>query len=226
MAVRLSTSLGQTRVPTSGLQMAEGQTVRRPGMALRVDPATNEDTASSLLLRMDERVHSSVRVRLAAAGLAMDDAEVWQCRDLLRGAGDDDDDGDKDAGPLWRLEQASGLGEAHVAAAVAEFRPRELALGGGTAYPEGKLYPASGCDAVAPGVFGRISGLGRAARAPDPSSCPRSPSSATGSASCSPSTPARRTSGPGLRRTRQCHVHGGGDWGSLLRLRISQRSQV
>lgn len=136
-------SLGQTRVPTSGLQMAAGQTVRRPGMALRVDPASNEDTDEPLL-RTDERVHSSVRVRLAAAGLAMDDQDVWRCRGLLRAGDDDDDDDGKDAakgGLLWRLEQGSGFDE-HQEAAVRAFRPRELDVAGGAAYPEEKLYPA------------------------------------------------------------------------------------
>ncbi len=103
--------------------------MRRPGLILRVDPETNEDTDAPLL-RTAEAVHSSVRVRLACGGLGMDDKERWDCPALLK---------DKEGGKLlWRLER---VGEAD-GGGVSEFKPRELLLGEAE-YPTDKLYPAN-----------------------------------------------------------------------------------
>ena len=144
-------ALGQIRMPTSGLQLAAGKAVRRPGMGLRVDPVDNEDTEEPLL-RTAERIHSSVRVRLACGGLGLDDKAVWPCRSLLispKGNDDDyvDDDSDDNSKAgnhgdlLWRLERGSGFDEVEEAALVT-FRPRELDISGGKAYPENKIYAA------------------------------------------------------------------------------------
>ena len=88
-------ALGQTRYPTSWLQKVMGIADRRPGLFMRVDPETNEDTDEPLL-NTNERVHSSVRVRLACGGLGLDDKEVWECKALTK------DDRGK---PLWKLER-------------------------------------------------------------------------------------------------------------------------
>lgn len=78
-------SLGQIRRPTSVMTTMAGTTIRRPGRTLRVDETTNEDTDEPLL-NTGERIHSSVRVRLACQGLSVDDESLWACEALL-GAG-------------------------------------------------------------------------------------------------------------------------------------------
>lgn len=123
-------ALGQLRTPTSAIQKFAGTTVRRPGMSVRVDPDTNEDLDDPLL-RTGERVHSSVRVRLACRGLGVDDAVVWGCEGLLK-------DG------LWKLERGTGYSEEEEQALEA-YRPAELARR--EDYPVDKLYDAgSGRD--------------------------------------------------------------------------------
>ena len=142
-------ALGLVRQPTSGLQLAAGTVVRHPGMALRVDPTTNEDTADPLL-RTAERVHSCVRVRLAAAGLAPDDEKVWECAPLAK-----DDKGKR----LWRLEHQSGFDEAAQAVARA-FRPRELVLGEAAGYPADGLYQVAPTQGQWRWVFAQGGGKG------------------------------------------------------------------
>ncbi|KAK0704424.1 hypothetical protein B0H67DRAFT_499240 [Lasiosphaeris hirsuta] len=125
-------ALGQLRSPTSVLQTVAGQTVRRPGLFVRVDEATNQDTAEPLL-GTNETVHSSVRVRLVCGGLGVDDREVWPCEALLKRL-----DG-KEGGALWRLERGSAWSPADEEK-IRRFRPRELTLPGGE-YPEECMYP-------------------------------------------------------------------------------------
>lgn len=93
-------ALGQTRYPTSFFTVAAGTGLRRPGCFMRVDPDTNLDTDEPLL-NTNERVHSSVRVRLALGGMAMDDRQRWPCAPLLR-----DDTGRQ---PVWRLERGGAV---------------------------------------------------------------------------------------------------------------------
>lgn len=88
-------SLGQTRAPTSLLQKALGETIRRPGLFMRINEDTNEATHEPLL-HTGEAIHSSARVRLACGGLDMNDEATWTCRPLRQ----DKDDG----GELWVLE--------------------------------------------------------------------------------------------------------------------------
>lgn len=90
--------MGQTRYPDSWLTVAAGTIVRRPGCFMRVDPDTNEDTEEPLL-NTNERIHASVRVRLALCGMAMDDREAWTCPSLLK------DDSGRKGQPIWRLEK-------------------------------------------------------------------------------------------------------------------------
>lgn len=94
-------ALGQTRRPTSALQAALGSLVRRPGLFARVDEETNRDTGAPLL-DAGERVHASARVRLAAAGLDLDDAAVWACAPLTAAPAGPET-------PLWRLERGSAF---------------------------------------------------------------------------------------------------------------------
>jgi hypothetical protein len=127
-------ALGPIRTSTGAFNAAGGFATRRPGLLLRVDPDTNEDTAEPLL-RTAESIHSSVRVRLACGGLGVDDKKTWACEALLEGG----EDGDE--GPLWRLERdpsSSSSAAADALRAGAEQlalapRPQELA--------EDRLYP-------------------------------------------------------------------------------------
>ncbi|OHF00026.1 peptidoglycan binding domain-containing protein [Colletotrichum orchidophilum] len=110
--------LGQIRYPTSRLQTWSGTTIRHPGTFMRTDPQTNQDTDQPLS-NTNERIHSSVRVRLACQGLSMDDDGVWDCKPLTRA-----DDGSE----LWKLERGSGL-NASGADSCKDGRTRELDLG-------------------------------------------------------------------------------------------------
>ncbi|KAI3555236.1 peptidoglycan binding domain-containing protein [Colletotrichum abscissum] len=109
--------LGQIRYPTSRLQTWSGTTIRHPGTFMRTDPETNQDTDQPLL-NTNERIHSSVRVRLACQGLAMDDDGVWDCKALATA-----DDGSG----LWKLERGSGL-NASEADSVKDGKTRKLDL--------------------------------------------------------------------------------------------------
>ncbi|KXH36572.1 peptidoglycan binding domain-containing protein [Colletotrichum nymphaeae SA-01] len=109
--------LGQIRYPTSRLQTWSGTTIRHPGTFMRTDPETNQDTDQPLL-NTNERIHSSVRVRLACQGLAMDDDGIWDCKALATA-----DDGSG----LWKLERGSGL-NASEADSVKDGKTRELGL--------------------------------------------------------------------------------------------------
>ncbi|KUI58948.1 hypothetical protein VP1G_06197 [Cytospora mali] len=94
-----SWALGQTRYPDGWVTLAAGTIVRHPGCFMRVNPDTNADTDEPLL-NTDERVHSSVRVRLSCQGMGMDDRRIWPCPSLLK-----DDSGTNR--PVWKLEKGS-----------------------------------------------------------------------------------------------------------------------
>ncbi|KAK3994221.1 hypothetical protein QBC44DRAFT_367744 [Cladorrhinum sp. PSN332] len=152
--------LGLIRAPTSVVTTWAGKTIRRPGMVMRVDEATNEDT-SEPLVGTNERIHSSVRVRLACKGLGLDDRAVWECKSLLDpdldGDGNEEDEkrngkkkksgaavgGDR---PLWRLERGSGLSADEEREVQGKLRrPRELTVPG-VEYPAGCMYPVGESD--------------------------------------------------------------------------------
>ncbi|KAK2731069.1 peptidoglycan binding domain-containing protein [Colletotrichum kahawae] len=125
--------LGLMRDPGGRLQAIGGTTVRHPGIFMRTDPDTNQDSDEALL-NTNERIHSSVRVRLACQGLALDDAEIWDCKPLTRAA---------DGSALWKLERGSGLAASELNQ-IKSFRPKELDLGTGE-FDE-KLYPVGDRD--------------------------------------------------------------------------------
>ncbi|KAL3291274.1 peptidoglycan binding domain-containing protein [Colletotrichum asianum] len=93
----------------------------------------NQDSDEALL-NTNERILSSVRVRLACQGLALDDAEIWDCKPLTRAA---------DGSALWKLERGSGLTASELDQ-TKSFRPRESDLGTGEF--DGKLYPVGDRD--------------------------------------------------------------------------------
>ncbi|KAK4186701.1 hypothetical protein QBC35DRAFT_256178 [Podospora australis] len=144
--------LGTIRSPSNVVTTMAGKTIRRPGLIMRVDEDTNEDTAEPLL-GTNERIHSSVRVRLACGGLGLDDRDIWTCDALLKS---------DDSRPLWKLERGSALssGEEGFVKAWRE-RPREVTLftkpqaGGGRRevgqqvveeYPASCMYPVGETD--------------------------------------------------------------------------------
>lgn len=96
--------LGQIRAPTSLLQKALGHWTRRPGMIMRVDEDTNK-ASHEPLLNTGERIHSSVRVRLACGGLGMDDACAWTCEALTES---------DEKTRLWKLGRSGPVGSGEV----------------------------------------------------------------------------------------------------------------
>lgn len=68
---------------------------------MRVDPDTNVDTEEPLT-NTNERIHSSVRVRLACKGMGMDDQGAWPCPSLLT-------DDSQPSKPLWRLDRGTAI---------------------------------------------------------------------------------------------------------------------
>ena len=148
-------SLGMIRHPTSVIQTWAGKTVRRPGLAMRVDEDTNEDTGEPLL-GTNERIHSSVRVRLACGGLGADDRELWACEGLLKG---------EDGSPLWKLERVPSTPAPAPSSQPPSIQqhqqqrdkqrdnnqglplPRELTLSGNE-YPAESMYPISPEDSA------------------------------------------------------------------------------
>ncbi|GAB1321041.1 hypothetical protein MFIFM68171_11251 [Madurella fahalii] len=148
--------LGMLRGPTSVVTTMAGKTVRRPGLVLRVDETTNEDTGEPLV-GTNERIHSCVRVRLACGGLGLDDAGVWTCRALLGGERVERGRG------AWRLERGSALLEREEWEAVGRVRGlagREMSLKEGK-YPAGVLYPVGEDDHAWRWVYtGRVEGEG------------------------------------------------------------------
>ncbi|KAK4227766.1 hypothetical protein QBC38DRAFT_499110 [Podospora fimiseda] len=153
--------LGLIRAPTSVVTTWAGKTIRRPGMCMRVDESTNEDTDEPLV-GTNERIHSSVRVRLACKGLGLDDKAVWECKSLLDPnlAEEENEEDEKRKSknkkkngnvegndrPLWRLERGSGLPAEEERDVIGTLMgPRELTIPG-SEYPAGTMYPVGESD--------------------------------------------------------------------------------
>lgn len=112
--------LGQTREAGDWVQSIPGRAVRQPGFFKRTDTETNKPT-SDPLINTNERIHSSVRIRLACGGLSLDDAKRWTCHSLRECKSPKDENGR----PLWRLENESGLKASEISA-LKTFLPNEL----------------------------------------------------------------------------------------------------
>ncbi|KAG5974966.1 hypothetical protein E4U55_007930 [Claviceps digitariae] len=74
-------SLGAIQKAPGLLYSLSGDTIRTPGMYRQVDPKTSQ-TKEKFLQDTNERVHSSVRVRLACQGLGLNDRAIWMCAAL------------------------------------------------------------------------------------------------------------------------------------------------
>ncbi|KAJ5389922.1 uncharacterized protein N7496_000990 [Penicillium cataractarum] len=75
--------LGEMIQPDIGFYKLAGKTTRTPGMYRRTDPDTALPTRE-YLEHTNERIHRSVRIRLALEGLNYDDVGLYKCRALLR----------------------------------------------------------------------------------------------------------------------------------------------
>ncbi len=76
-------SLSAIRNGATFIYKLMGEVGRSPGMYHRIDPSTGSPT-TVYLEDTNERIHPSVRVRLALSGLGLDDADTWECS-ALRG---------------------------------------------------------------------------------------------------------------------------------------------
>ncbi|KAG5962932.1 hypothetical protein E4U58_003724 [Claviceps cyperi] len=74
-------SLGAIQKASGLLFSISGHTARTPGMYRQVDPKTSQ-SRDKFLQNTNERVRSSVRVRLACQGLGLNDRETWTCAAL------------------------------------------------------------------------------------------------------------------------------------------------
>lgn len=73
--------LGAIRSTSSIIYKLSGKTIRRPSQYKQIDARTGIEK-SSFLRDTNERVHSSVRVRLACKGLDLNDEGTWTCSAL------------------------------------------------------------------------------------------------------------------------------------------------
>lgn len=74
-------SLGAIQKASGLVYSISGEAIRTPGMYKQVDPKTAQ-RKEKFLQDTNERVHSSVRVRLACEGLGLNDEAVWACAAL------------------------------------------------------------------------------------------------------------------------------------------------
>lgn len=73
--------LGAIKKASSLMYKLSGQTPRTPGLYKPLDPKTKLDK-DRFLMDTNERIHSSVRIRLACQGLGLDDKGIWDCTSL------------------------------------------------------------------------------------------------------------------------------------------------
>ena len=76
-------ALGEIQRSTGVLFWIGGNSIRTPGMYKQTDPDT-ELCKEKFLRDTNERIHSSVRVRLACEGLGLNDRGRWTCRALSK----------------------------------------------------------------------------------------------------------------------------------------------
>lgn len=83
--------LGKIHKSNIGIYALAGKRRRTPGLNMRRNSETGESTGE-LMTDTNERIHSSVRIRLELEGLGLDDVGLYKCSALLRNS-------------LWRLRQ-------------------------------------------------------------------------------------------------------------------------
>lgn len=75
--------LGELVQPETGLYRLAGKTTRTPGLYRRTDPKTGRAT-EDFMTNTNEKIHRSVRLRLALGGLDYDDVGLYKCRALRK----------------------------------------------------------------------------------------------------------------------------------------------
>jgi hypothetical protein len=75
--------LGEISKKNSLLYRLSGITGRTPGLYKQTDPITGRDKPQ-FLQDTNERIHSSVRIRLACKGLDLNDQGIWKCTSLSK----------------------------------------------------------------------------------------------------------------------------------------------
>lgn len=75
--------LGEIKRASNPLYALAGKKARTPGLYHEVDAKTNQPK-KEFLLDTNERIHPSVRVRLACKGLGLDDQGVWEAESLKK----------------------------------------------------------------------------------------------------------------------------------------------
>ncbi|KAI2471987.1 hypothetical protein F4781DRAFT_420292 [Annulohypoxylon bovei var. microspora] len=76
-------SLHSIRSVSSPIYNIVGSVTRSPGLYKKTNP-DNGSHLRAFLEDTNERIHSSVRVRLACEGLGLNDSNLWECSALLR----------------------------------------------------------------------------------------------------------------------------------------------
>ncbi|KAI2630760.1 hypothetical protein GGR54DRAFT_648322 [Hypoxylon sp. NC1633] len=76
-------SLHGIQAVSSPMYDLAGRSTRSPGMYRKINPG-NGRRLQAFLEDTNERIHSSVRVRLACEGLGLNDSDVWGCPALLQ----------------------------------------------------------------------------------------------------------------------------------------------
>lgn len=76
-------SLHRIQAVKSPIYDLAGRVTRSPGMYRKMNPKNGRPT-HAFLKDTNERIHSSVRVRLACEGLGLNDSNIWECRALVR----------------------------------------------------------------------------------------------------------------------------------------------
>ncbi|KAK5631920.1 hypothetical protein RRF57_007634 [Xylaria bambusicola] len=76
-------SLHYIQSATGPLYNLVGSVTRAPGMYKKINPKDGRPL-SEFLEDTNERIHKSVRVRLACEGLGLNDSDVWHCPSLLQ----------------------------------------------------------------------------------------------------------------------------------------------
>lgn len=73
--------LGEIQQTSGIIHWLGGNETRTPGQYKQTDPHMEHDT-NQFLLDTNERVHSSVRIRLTCGGLGLNDQSIWSCAAL------------------------------------------------------------------------------------------------------------------------------------------------
>ncbi|KAI1375010.1 hypothetical protein F4677DRAFT_150802 [Hypoxylon crocopeplum] len=76
-------SLHSIQSVSSPIYDLAGKATRSPGLYKKINPE-NGRPSRAFLKDTNERIHSSVRVRLACEGLGLNDSDIWKCPALLQ----------------------------------------------------------------------------------------------------------------------------------------------